>query len=174
MKWIFRLVVLVIVVYGGQAALRQITLAHERYEARQHVQAQLDALPVAQRRKAALEVYLSFYWSGANLLPAVCRKEGIDLSDYARNYANRYAAEHDRVRAAYSRLGGSEQALINALSADSSDTMKKALLRAADISQSGDSMADGCRAILKKQDKILDRMNFPEALPYVWSVADVP
>jgi uncharacterized membrane protein len=29
MKWIFRFVVLVVVVYGGQTAFRQISLAHE-------------------------------------------------------------------------------------------------------------------------------------------------
>jgi hypothetical protein len=174
MKWIFRFVVLVIVVYGGQAAFRQIGLAHERYETRKQIQAQIEALPAAQRRTAALEVYLAFYWSGANLLPGVCKKEGIDLSDYAKAYADRYATEHDRVRAAYRSIGGSEQALIAVISAGSGDTVRKALLRAADISQSGDSITDGCRAILKKQEKVLDKMNFPEAFPYVWSVAAVP
>jgi hypothetical protein len=172
-KWIFRFVVLVIVIYGGQTAFRQISLAHERYELRKQVQAQIEALPAAQQRAAALGFYLGFYWAGSNLLPAVCKKEGIDLSDYQRAHADRYAAEHDRVRAAYRSVGGSEQAVISAVSAGSSDVFKKALLRATDMSHSGDSMADGCRAILKKQDKVLDRMNFAEAFPYVWSVADV-
>src|ERR1700754_2370491 len=170
MKWIFRVAVLAIIVYGGQAAFRQASLAHERYEARKQMQAQIEALPPAQRRTVALEIYLSFYWSSANLLPSICKKEGIDLSDYAKAYADRYAAEHDRVRTAYRSVGGSEQALIAAISTGSGDTMRKALLRAADISHSGDSMADGCRAILKKQEKVLDKMNFPEAFPYVWGI----
>jgi hypothetical protein len=51
-------------------------------------------------------------------------------------------------------------------------TCPTALLRAANLSQ-GDSMVDGCRAVLAKKDKVLDKMNFPEAFPYVWSVADV-
>jgi hypothetical protein len=113
-------------------------------------------------------------WSGANLLPAVCKKEGIDLSDYANAYVDRYVAEHDRVHSAYRSVGSSEQALIAAISSGStsSDALKKALLRAANLSQ-GDSIVDGCRAVLAKKDKVLDKMNFPEAFPYVWSVADV-
>jgi hypothetical protein len=174
MKWIFRFAVVAILVYGGQAAFRQASLAHERYEARKLMKEQIDALPVAQRRTAALEIYLAFYWSGANLLPAVCKNEGIDLSDYAKAYADRYVAEHDRVHAAYRSVGGSEQALIAAISSGttSSDALKKGLLRAANLSQ-GDSTIDGCRAVLAKKDKVLDKMNFPEAFPYVWSVADV-
>lgn len=109
-------------------------MAHERYEARKQIKEQIDSLPVAQRRTAALEIYLAFYWSGANLLPAVCKKEGVDLSVCA---------------------------------------LRKGLLRAANLSQ-GDSTVDVCRAVLAKQNKVLDKMNFPEAFPYVWSVAAVP
>jgi hypothetical protein len=174
MKWIVRLVVVAALLYGGQSAFQQIRLAHERYEIRKEVQAQLNALPVAKRRAAALELYLNFYWSGASLLPSVCRKEGIDLTDYAKAYTDRYAGEHDRVQAAYRSVGGSEQALVAALSASSTttDALKKGLLRAASLTQ-GESMVDGCRAILAKKEKVLDRMNFPEAFPYVWGIADV-
>jgi hypothetical protein len=151
-----------------------VRLAHERHEIREQVQAQLDALPVAKRRTAALELYLSFYWSGASLLPSVCRKEGVDLTDYAKAYTDRYADEHDRVHAAYRSVGGSEQTLVAAISASSttSDALKKGLLRAASLTH-GESMVDGCRAVLAKKEKVLDRMNFPEAFPYVWGIADV-
>jgi hypothetical protein len=82
----------------------------------------------------------------------VCRKEGIDLTDYAKAYTDRYAGEHDRVQAAYRSVGGSEQALVAALSASSTttDALKKGLLRAASLTQ-GESMVDGCRAILAKK-----------------------
>jgi hypothetical protein len=68
------------------------------------------------------------------------------------------------------------RAAIAAISSSSTtgDALKKTLLRAANLSQGSDSMVDGCRALLTKKEKVLDTMNFREAFPYVWSVADVP
>lgn len=59
MEWIFPIVVVDIAVYDSQAAVRQASLARERHEARKQLQAQMEAFPVAQRRAAALSVYLA-------------------------------------------------------------------------------------------------------------------
>lgn len=174
MKWIFRIVALGIVIYAGQLAFHSVVQAHMRYEARKEIKAQLDALPAAQRRAGALALYLGFYWGNARLIPGVCKEEGIDLSDYASAFIDRNAADYSRVRSTFRGMGGSEQALLTAMTANGAarNTVTKVFVRA-DLSRGSDTMADGCRALLKRKDQVLKSMDFRDMFPYVWDVAEV-
>lgn len=173
MKWIFRAIVLAIVVYGAQIAYGHFKYTQARDQAREQVASRLDAIPAAQRRATALMVYLSFHWANATLLPALCQEQGVDISSYTQTYTKSENDDYEGAGKAYRSIGGSERSLVAGMNADPSsrESFKKIFTRGAGLSD-GD-MTDTCRAISKKPDVVAGKMRFRELFPYAWELADV-
>lgn len=170
MKWIIRVGVVALILFGLNNVLHRVMRKYEAHKVDVASVERIDKLPAGQQRPAALALYLSFFWGNANLLPAMCREQGVDLSSYSLAFRQRYSDEHTQARDALATFGHSEQSLIAAVASNPEPRSAfTAMLKKVghDVGK-GESVVEGCHAFERKQAEVLDFMDFRELLPAVW------
>ncbi|QDE37932.1 hypothetical protein FIV34_01315 [Luteibacter pinisoli] len=170
MKWIIRVGVVALILFGLNNVLHRVMRKYEMHKLDVVSAERIDKLPADQQRTAALAVYLSFFWGNTTLLPAMCKEQGVDLSSYSLAFKERYSDGHSQAREALTRLGHSEQALIAAVAStpEPRSAFTAMLKKIGNDVGKGDSVVEGCHALEHKQADMLDFMNFREIFPTVW------
>lgn len=173
---IFRVIAFAVLIYAAWAVFRSGTAAYKRYEARKAVAASLDALPEAQRRPAVLALYLGYYWGNVLMIPELCHEKGVDLDGYADAFKVRYDTEHEQVRQAYAKLGGSERPIREAARSDPAfrAAVTNKLIDTGSLFHRSDTLADKCHEIADKQQKVIETMSFRNLMPYPWQLTGLP
>jgi hypothetical protein len=176
MTGIFRVIAFAVLIYAAWAVFQRVAVAYELHKARKAVATTLDALPVGQRRPAALQFYLSYYWGSVVAFPALCQEKGVDLHGYADAFKARYETEHEQVRQAYAKLGGSERPFREAARSDTAfrEAFANKLVELDSLFHRGDAVTDKCHEIADKQQKVVEKMSFREVMPYPWQLTGLP
>jgi len=176
MTGIFRVIAFAVLIYAAWVVFRSGAAAYQRHEARKAVAASLDALPEAQRRPAVLALYLGYYWGNVLMIPALCHEKGVDLDGYADAFKARYDTEHEQVRQAYAKLGGSERPIREAARSDPTfrAAFTKKLIDTESLFHRSDTLADKCHEVADKQQKVIETMSFRDLMPYPWQLTGLP